>query len=479
MVRILIAADLLGHLERRRIHDAAEGWATVVSIPQDAPEAVYREQLLHADIVLGWPRPDWLEASTVGYLQLPSIGFDAYAGAASDGAGLAICNAQPYPPIPRCGCAPTRSSHPTAPVDLSRKEPSCAICSSAISPPGELARLSRTASRSRSVNPHHPRLLEQLSAARRTRHDHQEHASMTPHLTTFEPLKTILTADDFDRGTCGWCDLTPNFTLPGFEARQSVIDKTQWGPIMLSSATFPYLGTHGSMHGTYSLKLSTRPVARAYEQPPAPGSMSHAIKRLTRHAAFDRVRMEMWYSYTPHPDRVALGEKDIRAFGVFLDVQDSDARYFAGARYLNSVDGALQQRWQVAQAAEVSDSEWAYGTEGDWCRRGVDPQWYGRRYADGRTDGFVFVPDGEQRLCYNESDDKINWQYLSLTVDLRHRRYVSLRSGATTFDLAGIAPTLVPPYARIDNLLNPVVWVENDTDRSVSLLIDAIVVSAE
>ena len=51
--------------------------------------------------------------------------------------------------------------------------------------------------------------------------------------------------------------------------------------------------------------------------------------------------------------------------------------------------------------------------------------WYGRRYPDGRTDGYQFLPDGKQHLCYNESDDKINWMYLRLTFDTASRQYVN------------------------------------------------------
>lgn len=297
-------------------------------------------------------------------------------------------------------------------------------------------------------------------------------------LSKFNPLPNILCYDDFDRGTCGWLDLMPNFTQPGFTARRSIIEKTRWGAVMLSSASYGWAGTHGSMDGgIYSLKLATRPCANRYEQPPAPGGMSHAIKRMSMHRPPGLVQFEMWYAYTPEQDRIGLGEKDIRAFGAFFDIQDDSHRYFAGVRYVNSVNGQLTRRWQYAQSADVSDEEWAYGTSGDWCRRGVDPQWYGQRYADGSTDGFRYVPDGQQQLCYNESDDKINWLYLRLLFDIGSRQYVEMQSGNRTFDLRGISPTLVAPYQNIRGLLNPCIWIETDTDRRVFLYVDSAVVS--
>ncbi len=298
-------------------------------------------------------------------------------------------------------------------------------------------------------------------------------------LSRFQPLSTVLCHDNFSHGTCGWMELLPNFTLPGFTARESIIEKTQWGPTMLSTASFGYAGTHGAMSGIYSLKLATRPVANPYEQPPAPGSIGHAIKRLSVFKPNGLTQIETWYAYTPEQDRVGLGEKDIRAFGIAFDIQDERHRYFIGMRYLNSVNGELKRRWQYLQAADVTDQQWAYGREGEWNKRGIDPMWYGRRYPDGRADGYQFVSDGQQHLCYNESDDKINWMYLRLTFDTAKREYVELQSGQQVFDLRGIKPTYCKPYKGIQGLLNPVAWVEADTDRRVFLYLDSIVVSCE
>lgn len=298
-------------------------------------------------------------------------------------------------------------------------------------------------------------------------------------LDKFQPLKAIISYDDFDNGLCGWTNLMPNYTLDNFGVRNSIVEKTQWGPIMLSSGTFRFPGTHGSMDGIYSLKLATRPVANPYQKPPAPGSMSHAIKRMTMHRKPSRIQFEMWYAYTTEQDRSGLSENDIRAFGVSFDTQDARARNFVGVRYVNSVNGELKKEWQVMRANEVSDNDWAYGTDGDWCKRGVDPMWYGQRYPDGQADGYQFVPDSRQELCYNESDDKINWLYLRLTYDLNERRYVELQSRDRVFDLSQFQPTDVPPYAHIEGLLNPVIWIENDSDRRVFLFVDSIVISAD
>ena len=299
-------------------------------------------------------------------------------------------------------------------------------------------------------------------------------------LSKYRPLKTIISYDDFDKGLGGWLDLHPNYVGKDFNTlRYSHVDKTQWGPLMLSSASFRLAGTHGSMNGTYSLKLSTRPVSRPYTEAPAPGSMSHGIKRLTTHLPKGLRQFEMWYAYTPEQDRQGLSEQAMRAFGIFFDIQDDDYRYFIGARYLNAVDGEMVRKWQIFQAEDVTDLEWAYGVENDWCKHGIDAMWYGNRRPDGSTDGFAWVPDGYQDLCYNESDDKINWSYLRLLIDTEKREYIELQSGNTVFDLRGVKPTLTAPYARIKGLFNPSIWVENDTDRRVFFYVDSIVISGE
>jgi len=307
-------------------------------------------------------------------------------------------------------------------------------------------------------------------------------------LNRFQPLERVLVYDEFKNGFNGWMSLMPNFTqAPDFNVRYSIVDKTKFPPVMLSSATFRYPGTHGAMNGTYSLKLATRPVANRYEEPPNPEGLAHAIKRLSFHQSpRGLLQFEMWFAYTVEQDRISgaedlagIGEKSVRAFGAGFDLHFDDHRYFVGARYLNSVNGELKKKWQVIRASDVSNVDWTYGSKGEWAKTGVDPMWYGRRYPDGTHEGFKDVPGGTQDLCYNETDCKINWLYFRLTVDARNRRYVELQAQDQTFDLSAIEFTRIPPYARIDRLLNPLVWVENDTDRRVFLYLDSVVVSTE
>ena len=304
----------------------------------------------------------------------------------------------------------------------------------------------------------------------------------------FNPLKRVLCYDVFDRGFNGWMVLLPNFTEhPDFDVPPTKVNKDQWPPVMLSSATYRFPGTHGSMSGTYSLKLSTRPVANPYSMPPAPGSMGHAIKRLSNMDPNARyLQLECWFADTGEQNEVdgdgeqpGLHENSIRAFGIGSDTQDDGNRFFWGIRYLNTVDGKPMRKWQYINATPGTDKDWAFGLDGDWCKWGVDCWWFGERRPDGYHAGYKDVPNGTQNLIYNETDCKINWQYLRLKVDIIDKEYVEMQCQNKIFDLRGHKITAVDKYRRIDGLINPVIWLETDTNRRVFLYIDSFVVSQE
>lgn len=300
----------------------------------------------------------------------------------------------------------------------------------------------------------------------------------------FNPLTKIVSYDDFDRGLNGWLPLTPNLqqdVMDYFPSQRRHID---WGTPMISSATFGYVGTHGSRHGTYSMKIPTRKVSALAEELPVAGSLGIGLKRLTIPTR-QLLRFEMYYALKPEQDRPGMGESDMRAFGFTWDIQDADKRYFAGIRYMNAANGTMQQRWQYLRATEGSDEDWGemgtsavgVGNEKVYIKRGLGSEHLGKRYPDGGGDGFAEIPDSHQALCYNETADKLNWQYLSFTIDLAKREYVELQSMDRVFDLRGCEPTLTEPYPRINQLLNPLLWVESDTDRRVFLYVDSVLIS--
>jgi hypothetical protein len=309
----------------------------------------------------------------------------------------------------------------------------------------------------------------------------------------YSPLERTIFEDDFDGGLCGWTAYAPNLKqdeIDYFPAQQRF---TMVGPPMLSTIPFALVGTWGSVSGTYSLKIATRPVAAPPTELPIKGSTAQALKRLTW-GQRGLLKFEMIFGIKVEQDRPGIGENDLRAFGFFWDIQDAEQRYFIGVRYMNSAAGKLQQRWQYFSARPGADSDWgetgqsavgsdagSRGSRGGahvpTIKRGIDAHLYGKRSADGGAEGYHDVPSGSQDLCWNETNDKLNWHYFSLLVDTDRREYVEMQCADRAFDLRGCKPTLVEPYPRIRALLNSNVWVESDTSRRAFLFVDSCVLS--
>ncbi len=307
----------------------------------------------------------------------------------------------------------------------------------------------------------------------------------------YEPLPRLIFHDDFDSGLCGWTAYAPNLKqdeLEYFPAQQRF---TMVGPPMLSSIPFTLVGTFGSFSGTYCLKVATRPVAAPPSELPARGSTAQALKRIT-FVRRELLKFEMIFGLKVEQDRPGIGENDLRAFGFMWDIQDAEKRYFIGVRHMNSAGGKLQHRWQYFRAKPGRDEDWgetgqsavggdpasADATHVPSIKRGIDAHLYGKRTEDGGGEGFEDVPDGRQDLCWNETNDKLNWHYFSLLIDMAKREYVELRCADRVFDLRGCRPTLVEPYPRIRALLNSNVFVESDTDRRAFLFVDSAVLSS-
>jgi phosphoglycerate dehydrogenase-like enzyme len=65
-------------LERVRVASAT--WADVVALPEATAPEIYRAEVLRSDVVVGWPKPEWLLESRVRFYQCGSTGYEAYAG---------------------------------------------------------------------------------------------------------------------------------------------------------------------------------------------------------------------------------------------------------------------------------------------------------------------------------------------------------------------------------------------------------------
>ena len=92
---ILVAVDAFDVEHMQRIKAAAQGWASVERISQDAPPEVYKTALGTAEVVIGWPDAKQLALNPITYFQLPSVGYDAYLGKGLAGKpGFTLCNAR-------------------------------------------------------------------------------------------------------------------------------------------------------------------------------------------------------------------------------------------------------------------------------------------------------------------------------------------------------------------------------------------------
>ncbi|MDE0099860.1 MAG: D-2-hydroxyacid dehydrogenase [Truepera sp.] len=75
---LLIAIDAFGDTHIEAIAQAVEGWATWERIPETASPAEQLAKLATADIMIGWPEPEWLLPSPIKLLLCPSVGYDEY-----------------------------------------------------------------------------------------------------------------------------------------------------------------------------------------------------------------------------------------------------------------------------------------------------------------------------------------------------------------------------------------------------------------
>jgi hypothetical protein len=134
-----------------------------------------------------------------------------------------------------------------------------------------------------------------------------------PRLSRFDPLSRIICFDDFDQGLNGWTALVGNYEGSIDTMTHSYARHTQ---PMLSQMTHWDAGTHGSVDGTYALKIATRAV---------PGERNVAIKRLTFRKA-SRIRVETYFAFKPEANELKLSDLDVRSVGLLFDLQDGQQR---------------------------------------------------------------------------------------------------------------------------------------------------------
>lgn len=271
-----------------------------------------------------------------------------------------------------------------------------------------------------------------------------------PKLSRFDPLGRILYFDDFDEGLSGWTSLIGNYEdnldrmHPGYR---------QLTTPMLSNLSFWDNGTHGSVDGTYALKIATRPQA---------GSQNVAIKRLT-YLRPCPIQIELWFTFKPEASAQKLLDTDLRSVGVLLDLQNDEKRIMPHLRYLNSFEGQRVEKWQFKEKtvpferfSEKTVTHYHLAAR-DWQDVGAD----------------------RQVLCYNEIPTKINWQYMKIGFDLASMRYTHFACNDVDYDVGHLGSLSIDAMPNLRGMLNVAVFVEADADRRSALYVDSILVSGE
>lgn len=292
-----------------------------------------------------------------------------------------------------------------------------------------------------------------------------------PKLSKYNPLKRIFFFDDFDEGANGWCELIGNHDGNLDHVRAVMADLR---PPQLSSCTYFDIGTHGSVDGTYSLKLATKPL---------PGHMSQAIKRMTQ-VKQGLVQFETYFTYKSEQtfERTRKGrewdgnydpsEADFGDFTISNDVCEGPGgtRYHCALRYVNTDhNGNLVQKWMYKTSVQPTTK---------MVRAGLVAA--NEDYHVVHPDDWVEVPGGYQPLCYNEVPTKVNWHYLRWVFDTSVRRNVELQVNDLTMDLRNIpVPTYEHEYDGIKKLLNFCVDVRTHTNVRNFLHLDSILVSVD
>jgi hypothetical protein len=278
-----------------------------------------------------------------------------------------------------------------------------------------------------------------------------------PSLSRFDPLPRIITFDDFDRGFCGWTQLVGNYEhsldsmLPGY---------AQHSQAMLSTLSTWDFGSHGSVDGSYALKIATKPRR---------GAQNVAIKRLT----FRRrgpIRLELYFTFKPEANELRLSETDVRSVGFLYDLQTGDAdadawRVMPHLRFLNALDGRHLQQWQFKhKTTEIKP----LGTENKTVT-----------HYHLAPEDWEDLPGGTQKLCYNEIPTKVNWHYLRFDFDLAAMRATRFQCNDRQFEVADFDAIRIPAMRNLWCMLNLAFFVEADTNKRAFLYVDSVCLSGD
>ncbi|WP_376088893.1 DUF6772 family protein [Roseomonas sp. CCTCC AB2023176] len=282
-----------------------------------------------------------------------------------------------------------------------------------------------------------------------------------PRLSRYEPMPRIICLDDFDRGFCGYTQLVGNYehTLDSMHPEYA-----QHSAHMLSTAIGHDCGSHNAIDGTYSLKIASRAKR---------GARNVTIKRLTFRKR-GPIRLEFYVTFKPEASDLRLSETDVRSFGFGYDLQGGDAdgaengrddRVMPHWRFLNALDGEHVQKWQYK--AETTPFK-AIGNEGKTVT-----------HVHLAHEGWLDLPGGHQKLCYNEIPTKVNWHYVRFDYDLDAMKALHFQCNDRIFDVSAYKSIRIPAMRNLWCMLNLFFFVETDVDKRAMAYLDGVCLSGE
>jgi hypothetical protein len=280
-------------------------------------------------------------------------------------------------------------------------------------------------------------------------------ANQSAKLSRFDPMSRIITFDDFDQGFCGWGQLVGNYEQSLDAMNPSYQQHTH---PQLSNLSHWDSGSHGSWDGTYALKIQTRPKA---------GARNVSVKRLTFRKA-GPIRLELYFTFKPEATEARLLETDVRSIGFLFDLQDPDeggSRVMPHIRFLNAENGEHVQKWQFKRKSPPITP---VGDEGKTITHDhLAP-----------TD-WEDLPNGHQKLCYNEIPTKVNWHYLRFDFDLATMQMLEMQCNDRLFDLSQIDSMTMPAMRNLWCMLNIGLFTEADSDKRALYYIDSVCLSGD
>ncbi|MHA6298796.1 DUF6772 family protein [Devosia sp. CAU 1758] len=278
-----------------------------------------------------------------------------------------------------------------------------------------------------------------------------------PALSRFDPMRRIISHDDFSRGHCGWSQLVGNYEgsldtmLPGYAQHTSA---------MLSTLPHWDAGSHGGVDSSYALKIATRP---------RPGAQNVAIKRLTMRKRCP-IRFEAYVTFKPEATELRLGDNDVRSWGFLFDLQGGDRdgddrRVMPHLRFLNAENGETLRKWQFKPGRT------------QFTAIGDDNKTLSHYHLS--PDGWTDFPDGNQLVCYNEIATKVNWHYVCFDFDLVTMKPLRFTCNDREMDLSTFESISIPAMPNLWNMLNFAFFVETDAAKRAFLYVDSACISGE